>query len=534
MVRNDKDDLAAVQAHLHSLIAEGRSAEAVDLAVGLLASMRDDFTALQAKYFQALRARFGRKAERVSREQLELFLGQIGADVPDGARPDPKGEVPKPARKPSLPRQRAGRQPLPDHLPREPYVVPVSDAERRCDECGGDKTTIGYVESEVLEFRPATFVVRVPRREKVACPHCEAHVSIADDDKLAPRRRPGAGLLADLIVGKWQDGLPIERQTDRYKRLGVELPAASLNDWAAWGIELLTPIARRLTQLVLLSSYIQADDTTLKVLDPERKPAVKRGHIWAFVGMDVRLTSFLYAPNWTADLPGELLADFEGDLQGDGYAGFDKMLEQAGDDGFADDRRLGCGMHIRRRFEQAAQLGDARGAIALGLFQKIYAIEAACKDEGLTHDERHARRQRESIPLVDELYRWIEGLHPTLVPSSKIYDATRYALKQKDRWRRCFSDGKFEIDNGEVERQLRRVALGRKNFLFAGSDTGAVRAATAYTVLACCRMHGVDPFAYIVDVLTKLDDGWPAAKLDELLPQNWRRADASAPASAAR
>lgn len=528
-VQDSKVDLDAVRALLEDLASKGRTDEAIDLAVDLLGRVRDDNTALHVRLMQALRDRYGRRSEKVSAEQLRLFLDQIAEEVPAGAVPSADAPADEEKKKRNR-KPKQGRKPLPAHLPREPYIVPVPADQRCCTECGAEKKTIGYLDSEVLEFRPARFVVLVPRREKVACPKCEAHVSIADDDKLAPRMRPGPGLLADLIVGKWQDALPIERQADRYKRLLVDLPASTLVDWAAFGLDMLAPVARRIAQLVLGSTYIQADDTTLKVLDPSRKPAVKRGHLWAFVGMDVKLTSFLYAPNWAADDPADFLSVFTGHLQGDGYAGFDKILEPPEGDTepiVSGERRLGCGMHIRRRFENAAKLGDARGAVALAYFRKLYAIEEACKAQGLSHEQRHVRRQTESMPIVRELYAWIEKLHPTLVPSSKIYDATRYAMKQKDAWLRCFTDGKFEIDNGEVERQLRRVGVGRNNFLFAGSDQGAVRAAIAYTVLASCRMHNADPFAYVRDVLEKIGDGWPQARLDELLPQSWTAASAA-------
>lgn len=518
-------DLDAVRALLIDMAGRGRTEDAIDLAIGLLARLRDDNTSLHLKLLAELRQRWGRKSEKVSEAQLRLFLDQLAVEVPEGEAP--AGDVPLPEKKTREPSTRKGREPLPASLPRERYVVPVPAAERACAACGAEKKTIGYVESEVLELRPATFVVLVPRREKIACPDCEAHVTIADDDKLGARMRPGPALLADLIVGKWQDALPIERQADRFKRLGVHLASSTLLDWAAFGLDMLAPIARRITQLVLLSLYIQADDTTLKVLDPAKKPAVKRGHIWAFVGMDARLSAFLYAPDWSAAHPAELLASFTGHLQGDGYAGYDKVLAPKEGDTepiVGEERRLACGMHIRRRFEQAAKLGDARGAIALALFRKIYAIEEDCK--GLPHEQRHERRQAESLPIAHEMYGWIEKLHPSLVPSSKMYDATRYAIKQKAAWLRCFSDGKFEIDNGEVERQLRRVGIGRKNYLFAGSNQGAVRAAVAYTVLASCRMHGKDPVAYVRDVLQKLADGWPQASIDDLLPHRWTQTDA--------
>lgn len=519
-----QDDLEAVRQRLRDLAAEGRTDDLVDAAVDLLARVRQDNTELQARLFKALRQLYGRKSEKISPDQLQLFLGQIIDDeIPQGA------SAPAPLNQPKTRARRAhgGRKPLPANLPREPYIIPVPDNARRCAECGAEKKTIGYVESEILEFRPAQFVVLVPRREKVACPTCEAHVSISDDEKLIERGRPGPGLIADLIVGKCQDGLPLERQGDRYKRYGVQLSPSTLGDWFAWGAEAMAPVSRRIVQIILGDTYIQADDTMLKVLDPARKPAVKRGHLWAFVGMSVKLTAFLFAPNWAAEHPAEFLRTFDGMLQGDGYAGFDQVLQPSDDDTepiVASERRLGCGMHVRRRFEEAAQLGDARGAIALALLRKIYAVEEACKADGLSFEQRHVRRQTESVPIVTELYAWIEKIHPALVPKSPIYEATRYAIRQKAFWVRCFSDGKFEIDNGEVERQLRRVATGRRNFLFAGSDDGAVRLAIAYTILACCRMHGVDPLAYMTDVLRKISDGWPNGRLDDLLPHRWSAA----------
>lgn len=593
-----KAQLEAVRAQLAKLASEGRIDDALDLAVEMMSHIADANTALEARLFTALRRLYGRRSETIDAAQLALFLAQLDEDsVPEGAKldepvvpePEPGPAAPEPV--PPVPpvpppvppkkkkkKKRAQRQPLPAHLPREPYNVPVPEAERPCPTCNGQRCTLGYLESEVLEFRPAQFIVLVPRREKLVCRPCEGEVTIADDDKLASRSRPGPALLADVIVNKWRDSLPLERQADRYKRLGVMLAPSTLGDWAAMGLDMLAPIARRIAQRVLLSSYVQADDTLLKVLDASRKPAVKRGHLWAFVAMEIRLVSFLFAPNWAADKPAEFLRNFGGHLQGDDYRGYAKILaahekakrgarvEGAEDDDEGDDeddecaacaeddacaehhacaeddacahplaheRKLGCGMHIRRKFEAAAKLGDPRGAIALSFFRKIYMVEAMCKIGGLDTAARHEARQTQSLPLVDEFYRWVSELHPKLIPKSPIYLATRYALAQREVWVRCFSDGRFEIDNGEVERQIRAVALGRKNWLFAGSDAGAVRAAIAFSILGSCRMHGLDPYAYVLDVLRKLAAGWPMSRIDELLPDAWRPDAATAAATAA-
>jgi hypothetical protein len=187
-------------------------------------------------------------------------------------------------------------------------------------------------------------------------------------------------------------------------------------------------------------------------------------------------------------------------------------------------------MHIRAKFEKAKD-HDARAAVVLACFQKIYRIEAACKEEGLSHQARLARRKEQSLPIIDELYRWIHEMHPRLIPRSPLHAATTYAINQEAAWRRCFDEGRFEIDNGEVERQLRRIALGRKNYLFAGSDKGAERLAIGYTVFAECRIHGVNPLAWATDVIRKLQDGWPRSRLDDLLPDAWSKMPSADPAT---
>jgi hypothetical protein len=200
------------------------------------------------------------------------------------------------------------------------------------------------------------------------------------------------------------------------------------------------------------------------------------------VGMEPNFTAFFYAPDWSAAHPAEVLVGFGGHLQGDGYAVDQRLMKPQDDDSelsLAPDRMLACGMQSRRRFEAAAKLGETRGAVALGFFRRLYLIEAECKAGGLSAEARLERRRVESRPLLEDLYGWVEKLHPMLVPSTKLFDATRYATANKEPWLRWFEDGRFEIDNGEVERQLRRVALGRKNFLFAGRDAGGVRAAIA-------------------------------------------------------
>ncbi len=521
------DDLSGVKRRLEKLAKDGRDNELIEFVLEVLMQVRDDNTRLKVRLQNALRALYGRKSEKVSSEQLALLFEELGDEVPQGARDvveeaakdDDDGKVEQP-KKP--PRRRSGRKPLPDDLPRQQRIVRVPDELRMCARCRNDKKCFGYISSEILEFVPAHFIVIEEKREKLVCEQCGDGVVVAPTEKPMERGRPGPGLLADILVSKGQDSLPLYRQSQIYKRYGVSIAPATLGEWHGFACDVLEPIARAIIARVLGSSVIQADDSGLKVLDRDHPKGIKLGHMWAYVG-DGDLVAFDYTPTWEAKGPLAFLASFDGYLQGDGYAGFKTLLErQRGDPLISEDRRLGCGMHIRRKFEQAKDAGDARGAIALAFFRRLYDVERQCKEDELTAAERKLRRDEESLPVLDELYAWIHETHATLVPDSPLFKATRYATNQEPFFRCCFTDGHFEIDNGEVERQLRRVAIGRKNYLFAGSDRGAERLAIAYTLLGSCHMLGIDPLAYITDVIDKVQNGWPRSRLAELLPDAWQ------------
>jgi transposase len=521
------EDLAAMRKVLVAMAEEKGAESVITMLVDVLGQARAQNTQLQVRVQQLLRQLYGRKSEKVSAAQLSLLLQGLGEQAPTTAQPAPdatagEGDVPQPT---APARKLGGRKPrreLPDDLPRETKTVTVPAAERRCSACGTEKACIGHLKSEMLEFVPAHFKLVEILREKMACPKCESGVVTAPSEKVMDRGRPGPGLLANLLVEKFQDAMPLYRQAQSYERCGVSLSESTLGDWSAFGCDVIEPIAKRLAQRIIASSYVRADDTTLRVLDRDHINGVKRGHVWAFVAN--RLVAFHYAPDWKAERVVDFLRGFTGHLQGDGYAGYEEILEppEGRPPDMPNERRLGCGMHLRRKFEEAANGGDPRGAIALSYFKQLYHIEEACKVDELGPDARHARRQTESLPIVDELYRWIYELCPKEVPKTPLHKAMVYAINQEEYWRRCFSDGRFEIDNGETERQLRRVALGRKNYLFAGSDKGAERIAVAYSVLGTCHMNGVNPLAYLTDVIEKLQNGWPKARLDEILPDAWK------------
>jgi transposase len=525
------DDLEDVRQKLQELAASGRVEELIELVLDLLIRMRNDNSGLTLQLKAALRQLYGRRSEKISAAQLSLMFEQLGKDVPasaeDALASTSKGDepIPPPKRKLRSLKGKPGRKPLPDNLPRETETLLVPERQRTCTECGAQKTTIGFLTSEILEFVPAHFKVIDEKREKIACSVCEAGVQIADSQKVMDRGRPGPGLLAHIVVSKHTDSLPIYRQSQIYDRYGVHIPDATLGEWCAFAIDVIRPVARLIAQRALQSWYINLDDTTLRVQDRKSPKGIKKGRLWCLAGTKPYV-AFFYAPDWKAEHAAEFLQGYEGFVQGDGYAGYARALGPPGEEVqlVSDHRRLGCGMHIRRKFEQAAESGDARGAIGLAYFRKIYDVERTCKERGVSPDERKAVRDELSLPVLAELYAWVEQTHAKLVPGTKLHQAMTYATNQRQYFDRCFSDGRFEIDNGEAERQIRPLKLGEKNYLFAGSENGAADIAIARTVANTCHRAHVDPLAYLTDVIAKLQRGWPKSRIAELLPDQWNAA----------
>jgi transposase len=517
------DDVKDVEAKLVEMLEEGRGREVIRMMLALLVDLRERHTSSEARLHGLLRKVYGRSSEKVAGAQLDLYLSMLGASKAKTKDDKPPPNLPVPDVKPA-PKGGGGRKPLPDNLPVVTVSIPVPAAERPCPYCGKDRASCGEEIAQLIEYFPPSFKVIEERREKLVCRPCGEITTAPLGARVVEGARPGPQLVATLIVDKWQDATPHNRNADIFSRLGVHFARQRLTEWAAAGLDALGPISWRITQRVLAASYVNIDDTGLRVLDRDHPAGVKRGHMWALVAREPKLAAYFYTKDWSADGPAAMLADFEGHLQSDEYAGFNTIAEAS------DGRivRVGCHMHSRRKFEAALDGGDVRAAIAMNLYKKIYAIERACKDEALDADARKTRRLQETVPLLDELKTWAEDLHPALTPSSMLGKATTYLTGNWEVLTRFLEDGRLEIDNGLVERELRRVALGRKNWMFAGSDEGAERAAVAFTVLATCRMQGVEPSGYIADVLRKLSAGWTMSRIDELLPDAWARAKKSA------
>lgn len=517
-------DMSALRAHCHERVQAGEAAQLVDPLLELIEALSERVQRLEQQVAHLQKAQYGRRSERLSSAQLHLSLGQ----APPPLLPEPLPELPTepeplPAsgpRPPKAPRKKPRH--LPEHLPRVVTLSEPSAEHKVCTDCGADKHLIGSEPSEVLEWEPGGFRVEVTERRKYACRSCQSGVVIGPGpQRVLEQAMPGAGLIAEVIVRKIKDHCPLERQGRIFtERFGVPLSASTLGEWMAGGADLLTPVARRRREHALSREHLSTDDTPVRVLDPAHPEGVKRGHLWSFVS-DGPEVAFEYTPDWSGAPICKLLADYGHTLQSDGYAGLDALYQKE-----SAPVRAGCLAHARRKFVAALEAGDLRAAFPLHLIQQIYVLERQATQEGCDAAERLRRRQQHAAPRMQELRRQAEALGAQAPPKTPLGRAITYLLRQWEPLTVFLRDGAQRIDNNHTERTLRPVAVGRKNWLFAGSDEGARRLAVLYTVVASCEAAGLrDPWQYVRDVLVRLSRGWPQARLDELLPRNWQAAD---------
>jgi transposase len=515
---------------MRDLIAQERFSDLVDGTVHFVDRIVDLHTnQLRELLRKRARALFGPKSEKISDDQLRLLLDVFcekagAASVPplSGAAAEldeaqPTGDKPS---EQSQERRRKARRRSPGYSPalrREPVIVAVPENERACPSCENERGVIGHDESEQLEYHPAQFFVKQIRREKRACAKCrDAVVRAPAPPRVIERGELGTGLVAQVLVAKYLEHMPLYRQRESYKRSEVDLARSTLGDAVAAACAWLQPIARRIRERVLAHDIVSSDDTGIRVLDRNHPQGAKRGHLWPYLA-DHRFVFFAYTPDRSGSGPQHVLKDFRGYLQVDGYAGYDALFR-----GEQCPRiEVGCWMHARRRFVEALESGDLRALPVIGQLKALYAIERDAKERALDAEGRRNSRNERSKPLLDELASWMQQMASRAVPKSPLATAIGYAQNRWSALLRFLDDGRLEIDNGEVERLIRLVALGRRNYLFAGSDAGAERAAIAYSVLATCRLHELEPWAYLKDVLEKLAGGWPQRQLDRLLPDAW-------------
>lgn len=523
-----------------AMLARGQGADAVDVLLGVVQSLQHDNARLVRRLAAAARARFGRSSEKLDPEALKQLVLALGGTeeqasaaqplVPAAAAPKAENEdevAPQDGRTKTKRPRHHGRGVLSSDLPRVIKPIAVADEERKCIHCGLEMQCIGHLDSETIEFIPAHIEVHVERREKLACAHCKQDIVSAPRVSSEPHQsRAGASLLAHLVEAKCDDALPIYRQQDQLRRLGFDVPLNTLYGYWNYATGLLQAVADAIVSTVLGDVIVGIDDTKLDFLDPDDPRGKQRGHLWCFVGQG-SLVGFTFTETWEAEDIEPWISAIDGFVQCDDYKGYSATLSDP-EGGtrvlVPPGRRLGCLMHVRRRFHQAYLGRHLAAAGPLKLIADIYRVEARAKEAALPPSARLELRQRESVPKLDELDAWVDAQLPRLLPASPLGSAARYARDQRPFVRRCFSDGRFEIDNGRVEREIREPAIGRKNFNFAGSAAGAERLAAAYTVVQSARRTGVPVREYLIDILDRIARGWPARQLTELLPTRWAEA----------
>jgi transposase len=398
-------------------------------------------------------------------------------------------------------------------LPRERLVYELPLAERLCPQCRHERPVLGEVVSEQLDFRPAVLFVREHVRLTYHCPCCPAEMATAPKPpQPIDKGLPGPGLLAYAAVGKYYDHLPLYRLERVFDRYGLVLARSTLCDWMRASAELLTPIHQLMARQVRLSAVIHTDDTTVPVLDPYRD-ATRKARLWVYYGDATHpYTVFDYTVNRSRDGPASFLTGYKGFLQADAFGGYDGIYAGGAV------VEVGCHAHARRKFYEARTTDAARAAAALAFYRQLYAVEATLRDAAPA--ERTRVRQDQSVPLLTKFKAWLDGQAPAVLPKSPLGQALRYALNQWEALVRYTQDGRLSIDNNVAEREMKRIAIGRKNWLFAGSDRGGQTAAVLYTMMSSCQRHGVEPYAYLEDVLRRLPTQ-PAGRLEELLPDRW-------------
>jgi len=494
--------------------------EIVEALLKQLSEAQVENQKLKHQLEQLKRGLWGRKSEKLDPNQLAMFaelLAAHGAVMPQ--------EIPAPETTPAPPPKRhgtkksGGRSLIPAGLARKVVTYEVAEAQRPCPTCGELRRTIGYETSEQLEIVPAHVVVHEHRQEKVFCERCEGEFTTAAKPRAAVEKvAAGPGLLAYVAVSKIDDHLPIYRQCEILKRHGVEVPAATMGRWLILTAEALRPLHRLMGERVKRSKVIETDETKLPV-QRGRGETVK-GRMWVFRG-DVEHPYVVYhaTPTKESKWPVDWLRGYRGSLQADAYGGFDQLYVEDTKTG-TKIREAGCNAHARRKFESIKMNFPAQALAALNFYRQLYAVEERARR--MSKRRRRKLRRKEARPIWAAFERWLKATQASELPNSELGKAVRYVLSNWTALMRYVNEPRLSIDNNAAERALRPVAVGRKNWMFAGHDDGAEALAILYTMIESAKRAGLNPETWLRDVLGRLGE-LPSSRLDDLLPDRWKR-----------
>jgi transposase len=502
-------DLGEVRAWLDKMIRAMKFVELVTAILAFVARMCEVNGELQ-RTLAHLRRRRPRSEtlERIERQLVLPLAGLTGASpgAKTPARDDDSPAKPKRSRKGRHP----GRACFPAQLERVEVANPVPSEERQCPLCGTQMTTVGHSRCEVLSVIPARVVVEVRLDERVACPKDDTIVSAPTPPAIVERGKLADQLIVEATCDKYLEHTPVERQCTRFARQGVGLAPQTLGRSIAAHIDLLTPIALLIEEQTRAPGLLGTDATGLPILDPAVTAGIRTGAIWCWT--NARWVTFFYAPSADSDSVRRFLGDdLARTVQCDG-TNVTSFLERVGG------KRPGCWSHGRRRLVDAARAGDAVALEGLHIIARLFAVERESKLAGDTADQRRARRHEKTRPILDELRGWVDDKRQVIPPKTPLGRALGYLHRQWKRLLLFLDDGNIDATNNRRERELRRLILGRKNWLFTWRDVGGERTAAILTVLATCIAHDVNPRPYLHLVTRLIVHGWPQAKLRDLLP----------------
>ena len=480
--------------------------------------IKAEVLSLQEQLNLALARRYAASSEKISPDQVRLFdeaeVSCAEADTADAPVSDDEAVVVAAHR-----RKKRGRKPLPDNLPRVDIVHELDPAERRCDHDGADLTEIGEVTSEQLDIIPAQIrVIRhVRKRYACACGQCIKTAPLPAQP--IPKSLASAGLLAHVVVSKYQDALPLYRQEQILQRIGVDLPRATLANWMIQAGQLIQPLINLMRERLISHDIVQMDETTVQVLKEPGKRAQSKSYLWVQRGgpPDRPLVLYDYDPSRSQRVPERLLEGFRGYLQTDGYEGYNAVAAKAGI------AHVGCWAHARRKFSEAVKAQGKRQRAGkawrgLSLIQKLYRIERLMKDA--TPEERHAHRQAQAKTVLEELREWLDQSLPQVPPKSAIGKALNYLHNEWPKLIRYLEDGRLPIDNNLTENAIRPFVVGRKNWLFSDSVRGVKASANLYSLIETAKANGIEPYRYLRHLFAALPKAETVDDIDTLLPGN--------------
>jgi Transposase and inactivated derivatives len=486
----------------------------LEQARGVVTSLFNELQQARWRIAQLEKQVFGPSSERKLEERLSKEQ-TLFALFPEPAQPAATQEVLlAPTEEKVQPRPR--RQPAAKVL--ETVTERIEPQEKVCAHCGKEKCEIGHEKSERYEYVPAKVVRHEIIRPKLACMCGQAGVSIAPlPPSVVAQGQPGASLVAHVLLSKYVDHLPLYRQQQQFERLGINFPKSTLGDWVEQGAAWLQAIVREMKQQLLQGDYVQVDETPVRVQDPDVKGKCATGWLWV-VGTPGGDVVFEFHPGRGKEFARQLLGDFKGRLQRDGYGVYGALAK--------DNPTLepvGCWSHVRRKFVDALEYQREQATVIVDELRKLYLVERHARAEGLTPEQRSCLRQQLSLPILTGLKPLLQSVQEKVLPESPLGKATRYCLAEWEPLTRYLSDGRLEIDNNLTENAIRPSAVGKKNWLFIGHPEAGWRSAVIYSIVVSCQRRGIEPWQYLSDVLRRLP-AMQQSELPSLLPANWKPA----------